>query len=115
MRRSSPWLVRRRVDTARGSGVQHRDAARSRSSRCRSIPPCRCSSVSIAARLAFGAGERNVSHRLLMLGMGTLLIGDVLYFLTDTGVDRPPGRIVDLPYGLTYTLLAAAALHPEHA
>jgi diguanylate cyclase (GGDEF)-like protein len=70
-------------------------------------------SVSIAARLAFGPGDRNVSHRLLVAGMGALVIGDVLWFLTDTAVIEPPGKLVDLPYGVTYTLLAAAALHPS--
>jgi diguanylate cyclase (GGDEF)-like protein len=68
-------------------------------------------SVSIAARLAFGPGERNVSHRLLVAGMGALVIGDVLWFLTDTAVIDPPGKLVDLPYGVCYTLMAAAALH----
>jgi diguanylate cyclase (GGDEF)-like protein len=68
-------------------------------------------SVSIAARLAFGPGERNVSHRFLLVGMGALVIGDILYFLVDTDVLVPPGRLVDLPYGISYTLMAAAALH----
>jgi diguanylate cyclase (GGDEF)-like protein len=70
-------------------------------------------SVSIAARLAFGPGERNVSHRLLVAGMGALVIGDVAWFLTDAGVIDPPSKIVDLPYGLTYALIAAAQLHPS--
>jgi diguanylate cyclase (GGDEF)-like protein len=70
-------------------------------------------SVSMAARLAYGPGDRNLSHRLLVAGMAALVVGDVLWFLVDTGVIAPPGKLVDLPYGLTYTLISAAALHPS--
>jgi diguanylate cyclase (GGDEF)-like protein len=69
--------------------------------------------VSLAARLAFGPGDRNVSHRLLVAGMSTLLVGDVMYFLVDTGVISPPARLVDLPYGVSYALVTAAAIHPS--
>lgn len=69
--------------------------------------------VSIAARLAFGPGERSPSHRFLVGGMAVLLVGDFVYFFTDTGVINPPGRFVDLPYCFTYTLITAAAVHPS--
>jgi diguanylate cyclase len=76
-------------------------------------PPMTIFLVSIAARLAFTRGWHCPSHQLLLMAMGSLLVGDVIYFLTDVHVIGPPARLVDLPYGLTYSFVGAAALHPS--
>jgi diguanylate cyclase len=76
-------------------------------------PPVSVFLVSIAARLAFSPGSRSMTHRFLMVSMSGLLAGDVVYFLTDVHAISPPGRIVDLPYGLAYALVGGAALHPS--
>ncbi|HEV8298559.1 MAG TPA: EAL domain-containing protein [Acidimicrobiales bacterium] len=76
-------------------------------------PPVSVFLVSVAARLAFSPGQRSASHRMLLGGMVSLLVGDVIYFLVDTHVLNPPGRLVDLPYGITYALIGGAALHPS--
>jgi diguanylate cyclase (GGDEF)-like protein len=75
-------------------------------------PPISALLVAIAGRLAFMSGTRNTCHRLLLVGMVTLLIGDALYFLIETHRLTMADGLLDLPYGITYTLLAAAAMHP---
>jgi diguanylate cyclase (GGDEF)-like protein len=76
-------------------------------------PPISAFLVSIAARLAFTPGRRCMSYALLLVGLGTQMIGDVIYFLVETHQFEPPGTLVNLPYAISYTLIATAALHPS--
>jgi len=77
-------------------------------------PPISAFLVWVAARLAFGTSVRGTSQRLLLLGTMALLIGDVAYVPLEAGlVERLPGRVLELPYGLAYALIGAAALHPS--
>jgi diguanylate cyclase (GGDEF)-like protein len=76
-------------------------------------PPISAFLAALAARLAFVSGQRKISHRLLLGGMAGFLVGDTLYFLVEVHRLRPTGGFLDLPYGVSYTLMGAAALHPS--
>ncbi len=79
-------------------------------------PPISAGLVFIAARLAFGSAERGRAQNLLLLGMLAILMGDVAYIPLETHVFTDlPGRVLELPYALAYTLIGAAALHPSMA
>ena len=70
--------------------------------------------VAIVASLAFSANQRPViAFRLVLLGMTSMLIGDVLYMFVDTNVWDVQHQFVDLPYGLAYLLFTVAVLHPS--
>jgi diguanylate cyclase (GGDEF)-like protein len=76
-------------------------------------PPISAFLVSIAARLAFTSGRRSISYSLLLGGLGIQMVGDVIYFLVETHRWTPPGTLVNLPYAISFTLIATAALHPS--
>jgi diguanylate cyclase (GGDEF)-like protein len=77
-------------------------------------PPMSVFLVAIAIRLAFGSGVRQTpAHASILAAMGFLLVGDVLYMLADAHLAVLPRRVIDVPYVLAYTALAATALHPS--
>jgi diguanylate cyclase (GGDEF)-like protein len=78
-------------------------------------PPFSAFLAALAARLVFIHGKRFPSHRLFMSGMLAMLVGDVIYFLSDTKLAEPPANLIDLPYGLAFALIAGAMLHPTVA
>jgi diguanylate cyclase (GGDEF)-like protein len=68
--------------------------------------------LTVAVRLAVGAGARSAAFRLLMASLAAMLLGDLVYGLqtaTDTYQD---GGIPDLFWLSEYILLGTAALHP---
>jgi diguanylate cyclase (GGDEF)-like protein len=77
-------------------------------------PPISAVASMLAARLAFAGGAHRTAHKLLLAGMLTLLAGDVLYYLAEVRI-LSVSTLIDIPYGLTYTLFAAAFLHPSSA
>jgi hypothetical protein len=70
--------------------------------------------VAIVASLAFSANQRPViAFRLVLLGMASMLVGDVIYMFVDSGLWDVRQQFVDLPYGLAYLLFTVAVLHPS--
>ena len=77
-------------------------------------PPLSVFMVAIVASLAFSASERPViAFRLVLLGMASMLIGDVIYMFADTGHWPLATEFIDLPYGMAYLLFTVAVLHPS--
>jgi diguanylate cyclase (GGDEF)-like protein len=76
-------------------------------------PPISAFLVAIAARLAFSPGRRCIAYSLVLIGFGCQMIGDVVYFYVETDILHPPGRLVDLPYAIAFTLIGAGVLHPS--
>jgi diguanylate cyclase (GGDEF)-like protein len=77
-------------------------------------PPLSVFMVAIVASLAFSASERPVvAFRLVLLGMASMLVGDVIYMFVE--LDRLPNNhgLVDLPYGLAYLFWTVAVMHPS--
>ncbi len=70
--------------------------------------------VAIVASLAFSANQRPViAFRLVLFGMASMLVGDVIYMFVDTGLWQVRHQFVDLPYGMAYLLFTVAVLHPS--
>ncbi|MGZ4759659.1 MAG: putative bifunctional diguanylate cyclase/phosphodiesterase, partial [Acidimicrobiales bacterium] len=77
-------------------------------------PPFSVFLVAIVASLAFSANQRPViAFRLVLLGMASMLVGDVIYMLVDTRLWSISQQFVDLPYGMAYLLFTVAVLHPS--
>ena len=77
-------------------------------------PPLSVFMVAIVASLAFSGGHRPVvAFRLVLLGMASMLIGDVIYMFADTGHWPFRTEFIDLPYGMAYLLFTVAVLHPS--
>ncbi|MGZ4784708.1 MAG: putative bifunctional diguanylate cyclase/phosphodiesterase, partial [Acidimicrobiales bacterium] len=54
-----------------------------------------------------------IAFRLVLLGMASMLVGDVIYMLVDTRLWSISQQFVDLPYGMAYLLFTVAVLHPS--
>jgi diguanylate cyclase (GGDEF)-like protein len=68
--------------------------------------------LAMLARLVIAPGARTASYRLLVSGLGVLLIVDPIYaYVTTTGVYE--GGLIDLGWLASYVLCAASALHPS--
>ncbi len=67
----------------------------------------------IAARLAFGGGDRSPAFRLLLIGTLGLLLGDVVYALGEIGRFDAPKRLLEVPYLLVPACIGSAVLHPS--
>ena len=76
-------------------------------------PPLSAFLVLLAARLAFTPGPRSITLTYFLLGMVSLFVGDVAQFLAETHTAVPPLNLLDLPYALAYSFIAAALLHPS--
>ena len=69
--------------------------------------------LGIMGRLAMSPGPRVTSDRLLLLGMGAFLVGDLgLAWLQQQGLSTE-GHAVDLAFLIAVQAFAAAALHPS--
>jgi adenylate cyclase len=68
--------------------------------------------LAVAARLLFGPAVRTVSHVLIVVSLGFLLVTDPLYALLTIG-DHGSGSAVDAGWILAYLFFGAAALHPS--
>jgi diguanylate cyclase len=75
-------------------------------------PPTSAFLAATAARLVFTEGRRERSHLLLMSGILTMFVGDVVYFLSDTAKFKPPLGFLDAPYSMSFVLITGALLHP---
>jgi diguanylate cyclase (GGDEF)-like protein len=69
--------------------------------------------LAIAARLAFGTGERSVAFGLFLLGTASLLVGDVVYALGEVGAISVSKTLLEVPYLLVPACIGAAAQHPS--
>lgn len=69
--------------------------------------------LAIAARLAFGTGERSVAFGLLLAGTAGLFVGDVVYALGETGAISVSQTLLEVPYLLVPACIGAAAQHPS--
>jgi diguanylate cyclase len=69
--------------------------------------------LAIAARLAFGTGERSTAFGLFLLGTAGLLVGDVVYALGEIGVISVSQTLLEVPYLLVPACIGAAAQHPS--
>ena len=67
----------------------------------------------LAARLAFGAGDRSPAFSLLLLGAVALLVGDIVFALGEVGTLVIPQRILEVPYLLVPACIGTAATHPS--
>jgi diguanylate cyclase (GGDEF)-like protein len=67
----------------------------------------------IAARLAFGSGERSTAFSLLLLGTMCLFVGDVVYALGEIGAVSVPTQLLELPYLMVPATIGSAVLHPS--
>jgi diguanylate cyclase (GGDEF)-like protein len=77
-------------------------------------PPISAVVSMLAARLAFSGGAHRAAHKLLLVALLTLLTGDILYYLAEVRI-LSVSTLIDIPYGLSFTLFASAALHPTSA
>jgi two-component system cell cycle response regulator len=69
--------------------------------------------LSVALRLALGAGARTVAYRLLLAGLVAMLIGDAVYGLQSLNDTFSESGISNGVVMMSYVLLGAAALHPS--
>jgi diguanylate cyclase len=69
--------------------------------------------LAIAARLAFGTGERSTAFGLFLLGTAGLLVGDVVYALGEIGLISASRTLLEVPYLLVPACIGAAAQHPS--
>lgn len=69
--------------------------------------------LALAARLAFGAGERSTAFRLVLVGTTALLVGDIVFALGEVGTLVIPQRILEVPYLLVPACIGTAATHPS--
>ena len=67
----------------------------------------------VAVRLATGAGRRERSFHLLLLGILALLVTDAIYGWLLLHGGYKTGGLLDGGWIAFYTLLGAAALHPS--
>ena len=66
-------------------------------------------------RLLAGGAGRTVSFRLLAAGLLAQTVADAVYLIEINNDTYISGSVVDLGWLLTYTLIAASALHPSMA
>jgi diguanylate cyclase (GGDEF)-like protein len=77
-------------------------------------PPMSVFLVALTAQIAFVAGSRRpTAHRLLVVALCTMLVGDVLYMLADAHIATVPAKLLDFPYALAYVAFATSVLHPS--
>ena len=69
--------------------------------------------IVIAARLAFGTGERSMAFGLFLIGTVGLFVGDVVYSLGEIGVISVSRTLLEVPYLLVPACIGAAAQHPS--
>jgi diguanylate cyclase (GGDEF)-like protein len=69
--------------------------------------------LTIAARLAFAAGDRSPAFRLLLVGTTALLIGDIVFALGEVGAVKISQSILEIPYLLVPACIGTAATHPS--
>ena len=67
----------------------------------------------LAARLAFGPGERSVAFALVLAGTVSLLIGDIVFAYGEIGVFQVPQAVLEIPYLLVPAFIGSAVLHPS--
>ncbi len=71
--------------------------------------------IILAARLAFGVGDRSVAFRLLLVGTASLLIGDVVFAIGEVHEHFGSTGLLELPYLLVPACIGSAVLHPSIA
>lgn len=69
--------------------------------------------VLVLVNLAFTTAMGRPSFRYLTVAVGMLMVGDLGYAVIGATGNLSGPRWLDLPFFLTYTVLAAAALHPS--
>jgi diguanylate cyclase len=69
--------------------------------------------LGVAGRLAFGSGERSVAFTLLLVGTGSLLLGDVVFAFGEIGRIELSQPLLEVPYLLVPACIGAALLHPS--
>jgi diguanylate cyclase len=69
--------------------------------------------LALAARLAFGSGERSIAFTLLMLGTMSLFVGDVVFALGEIGTLVVPTTLLEVPYLIVPACIGSALLHPS--
>jgi diguanylate cyclase (GGDEF)-like protein len=62
--------------------------------------------------ISVGGRRRTPAHRLLLLAMSSMVVGDVVYTLVDVHVASVPQRLIDVPYAVAYLALGTCVLHP---
>ena len=70
--------------------------------------------VVMILQVAFVVDDRRVpAHRLLVVALGCMFIGDVVYMLEDARIARLSLHIIDVPYALAFLAVSVAVLHPS--
>ena len=69
----------------------------------------------LVLNLGFSSASRLASFRFIALAMVGLLVGDTGYAIIGAGGHLTGSPLLDLPFLLGFTMLAAAALHPSMA
>jgi diguanylate cyclase (GGDEF)-like protein len=69
--------------------------------------------LGVAGRLAFGSGERCTAFTLLLVGTGSLLLGDVVFAFGEIGRIELSQSLLEVPYLLVPACIGAALLHPS--
>jgi len=63
--------------------------------------------------IAVSGRHRTPAHRLLLVAMSSMLVGDIVYTLVDVRVASVPVRLIDVPYAIAYLAFGACVLHPS--
>ncbi|MFT4658890.1 MAG: diguanylate cyclase (GGDEF)-like protein [Ilumatobacter sp.] len=66
----------------------------------------------LAIQLAWSTGPRSVSLNFALLAASGLVVGDMLWALTEVGTISAPTALLELPYLLAPSAMAVATLHP---
>jgi diguanylate cyclase len=70
--------------------------------------------VVMILQVAFVVDDRRVpAHRLLVVALGCMFIGDVVYMLEDARIARLSLLVIDVPYALAFLAVSVAVLHPS--
>nr|AGU11697.1 GGDEF domain [uncultured organism] len=69
--------------------------------------------LAVLVRLTIGTGKRPFAYRLLVAGVTSLLVTDMIYTLQEVGGSYMIGGGLDLGWMAAHVLFAAAALHPS--
>ncbi len=70
--------------------------------------------VAMTMHLLFLGGQRRpTAHRLLLLAMSSMLVGDIVYTFADARVTSPSPRLLDVPYAIAYLAFGTCVLHPS--
>ena len=67
----------------------------------------------MAARLAFGSGERSASFTLLMCGTISLFVGDIVFAFGEIGRIQVDQALLEVPYLIVPACIGASLLHPS--